>query len=99
MEYIVFAAVMLLFLLILMLKGYFDNRKEEKEFIRKLRSDYGVISEKQYKPERFESISHYYEKHKQDFGIDDITWNDLNIDEIYRKMDGTMSAAGKSAPP
>ena len=44
MEYIVFAAVMLLFLLILMLKGYFDNRKEEKEFIRKLRSDYGVIS-------------------------------------------------------
>lgn len=95
MEYIVFTAVMLLFLLILMLKGYFDNRKEEKEFIRKLRSDYGVISEKQYKPERFESISHYYEKHKQDFGIDDITWNDLNMDEIYRKMDGTMSAAGE----
>ena len=31
MEYIVFAAVMLLFLLILMLKGYFDNRKEEKD--------------------------------------------------------------------
>ena len=95
MEYIIFAAVMLLFLILLMMKGYLDNKKEEKEFIRKLRIDYGVIAPKQYKPERFESISHYYEKHIPDSGIDDITWNDLNMDEIYRKMDGTMSAAGE----
>lgn len=95
MEYIIFAAVMLSILLLLMIKGYLDGKKEEKEFVRRLRSDYGVIPEKQYKPERFESISHYYEKHKRDSGIDDITWNDLNMDEIYRKIDGTMSAAGE----
>ena len=95
MEYIIFAAVMLLFLLALMIKGYLDNKREEKNFIRKLHSEYGILSKKQYKAERFESISHYYEKHKQDSGIDDITWNDLNMDEIYQKLDGTMSAAGE----
>lgn len=95
MEYIIFAAVMLIFLLALMIKGYLDNKREEKNFIRKLHSEYGILSEKQHKTERFESISHYYEKHKTDFGIDDITWNDLNMDEIYRKLDGTMSAAGE----
>lgn len=95
MEYIIFAAVVLIFILLLMIKGFFDYRKEEKNFVKRLYSDYGVLPQKSYKPERFESISHYFEKHKDGFWIDDITWNDLNMDEVFRMMDYTLSAAGE----
>lgn len=95
MEYIIFAAVMLGFILVLMIKGYFDYRKEEKDFIRKLYTDYGILPQREYKPEQFANISHYYEKHKGSFTIDDITWNDLNMDEVFRKLNYTFSAAGE----
>ncbi|MBO5055624.1 MAG: hypothetical protein J6C64_04615 [Lachnospiraceae bacterium] len=95
MEYIIFAAVMLGFVLILMIKGYFDYRKEEKNFIRKLYTDYGILPQREYKTEQFANISHYYEKHKGSFYIDDITWNDLNMDEVFKKLNYTFSAAGE----
>ena len=43
MEYLIFAAVMLGFIVLFMVKGFLDYRKSEREFIRKLRSDYGVL--------------------------------------------------------
>ena len=95
MEYIIFAAVMFLLILLLILKGFWDYKKEEKNFIAKLYSDYGILPQKSYPSERLDSISHYFEKHKTGFYIDDITWNDLNMDEIFRQMDYTMSAAGE----
>ncbi len=95
MEYIIFAAVMLLIILLLILKGFWDYKKEEKNFIAKLYSDYGILPQKSYPSERLKSISHYFEKHKTGFYIDDITWNDLNMDEIFRQMDYTMSASGE----
>lgn len=95
MEYIIFAAAMLIIILLLMIKGFLDYKKEEKNFVKRLYSDYGMAPQKLYKPERFESIPHYFEKHKQGFYIDDITWNDLNMDEVFKKMNHTQSSAGE----
>lgn len=95
MEYIIFAAVLLVTILLLMIKGFWDYKKEEKKFVKNLYSDYGIQPQKSYEPERFESISHYFEKHRKDFQIDDITWNDLNMDEVFKKMNYTLSAAGE----
>lgn len=95
MEYIVFAAVMAGLILIFMVKGWYDYRKSEKKFEQNLYNNYGVLPQREYKPGQFEKISHYYLKHKEGFSIDDITWNDLNMDEIFKKMNYTYSAAGE----
>lgn len=95
MEYIIFAAVMLGFIFLLMIKGCLDYRKQEKDFIKKLYTDYGVLPQREYKTEQFANISHYFKRHKTDFAIDDITWNDLNMDEVFKKMNYTFSAAGE----
>lgn len=95
MEYVIFAAVMAGFILMIMLKGLYDYKKSEKDFIQKLYSDYGVLPQREYKPGQLEIISHYFQKHKEGFFIDDITWNDLNMDEIFKKMNYTYSAAGE----
>lgn len=95
MEYLIFAAVMLGFIVLFMVKGFLDYQKSQREFIRKLRSDYGVLPQKEYKPERFVNISHYFLKHREGFVIDDITWNDLNMDDVFKRMNYTWSAAGE----
>ena len=95
MEYLVFAGAMLLFVLVFMLMGYWESRKARRIFIRKLYDQYGDAIDREYKPDELEShISMYYKKHEEANQIDDITWNDLNMDEIYRKMNYSHSSAG-----
>ncbi len=95
MEYIIFIVFAIGVVLLIFLKGYLDYCKEEKKFIQSLYSDYGKTIEKEYKPERYRNIRQYYEKHKEGFSIDDITWNDLNMDEVFKKVNYTFSAAGE----
>lgn len=41
-----------------------------------------------------EAASGYFRHNKVGFQVDDITWNDLNGDKIYERLDYTKSAAG-----
>ena len=95
MEYIVFFATIGVFLLFLALKGAWDARKFEKFFVRHLYQDYGKLPEREYKVERFLRIDSYFKKHPKAGQIDDITWNDLNMDEIFKRMNYTFSASGE----
>lgn len=95
MEYVLFVIVMVGVVFIFMVNGYLDYKKSEKKFIKKLYENYGKLPDKEYKPEQFENISHYFFKHREGFCIDDITWNDLNMDEVFKRMNYTHSAAGE----
>lgn len=95
MEYIIFAAAVFGTILLLMLKGYADDRKAQKKFVEKLYNEYGTLQKREYKPEQFVGISRYFEKHKTGFFIDDITWSDLNMDEVFKRMNHTLSSAGE----
>ena len=95
MEYFIFAGAMLLFILLIMGKGYLDSKRSEKDFIKKLHKEYGAENNREYKPGELEAhISMYYRKHETGHQIDDITWNDLNLDDVYRKINYSHSAAG-----
>ena len=95
MEYVIFFAAIALFLLVIFIKGAWDSRRATKRFIRKLYEDYGKRPEREYKVERFLRIDSYYQKHFQEGQIDDITWNDLNMDEIFKRMNHTLSSTGE----
>lgn len=95
MEYLIFVLVMVGFILVIMIKGAVDYKNQEKKFVKNLYKSYGLLPEREYKSEQFANISHYFEKHKNGFFIDDITWNDLNMDEIFKSMNYTYSAAGE----
>lgn len=95
MEYLIFAAAMVCFIVLMMLKSFFAYKKSEKRFIQKLYKEYGTLPQKEYKPEQFENISHYFLKHKEGYYVDDITWNDLNMDEIFKQLNNTFSSSGE----
>ena len=97
MEYVVFAWVILGVIVLIMLKGFLDERKKKKKFILWLKNHYGELPKREeYREEEFRKIARYYQAHEKDgFHIDDITWNDLNMDEIFKRMNYTYSAAGE----
>lgn len=94
MEYLVFFIVLVAFFIFIMIRGYFEEKKKQKKFELSLRDNYGKLPSKEYKPQDYECVSHYYEKHANGFQIDDITWNDLGMDAIFLRMDYTHSSAG-----
>lgn len=95
MEYVVFVIAMAGLVLLFLIRELFNYKKSEKAFTQKLYEEYGVLQSKEYKPGQLEVISHYFKKHKEGFCIDDITWNDLNLDEVFKRMNYTHSAAGE----
>ncbi len=68
------------------------NKMEED----KIRDNWGKLQSNEYSSEEFENIASYYRLVRQDgYYIDDITWNDLEMDRIYKSMDITRSSVGR----
>ncbi len=95
MEYVVMAAAILAVLAAIFVLEWSRARKEEREFARKLYERYGELSDKKYSPERFARMGSYYERHPKDGQLDDITWNDLGMDALFKRMNYTLSASGE----
>lgn len=94
MEYIILSGAIVLVIVLIMGKEYLSIRDYQKKFLEKLYQSYGEVSERSYKAGEMEHISMYYLKHPVRHQIDDITWNDLNMDSIYRKINVSCSSAG-----
>ncbi len=95
MEYLVLAASLALFFIVIFVREGIQAKKREKRFIRKLYEDYGKLPEREYTPERYARIDKYYKRHPQVGQIDDITWNDLEMDAVFQRMNYTFSAIGE----
>lgn len=94
MEYIVLAGAMFFLIALLMGAEYINSRKFRRQNLEILYQRYGTLSERSYKAGEIEHIQKYCLKHPEENQIDDITWNDLNMDNIYQKMNTSCSAVG-----
>ncbi|MCM1184135.1 MAG: hypothetical protein NC337_12255 [Roseburia sp.] len=99
MELIVFAAVMFGIFLYVMFRGAYEEKRRKARYRESLREAYGSFSDREYRPEDWERIARYYllygEQQENGNVIDDITWNDLNMDGIFALMDFTQSSSGE----
>ena len=75
----------------------YHNRKQKRELEAKIRQLWGKRPEREYSYEEFDAISHYFQYRKKDgYCIDDITWNDLDMDTIFMLLNHTYSCIGES---
>ena len=95
MEYVVMTAALALFVLFIFVLESVRAKKERERFIQSLYENYGRLPNKQYTPERFGRMGSFLGRHPEDGQIDDITWNDLGMDELFKRMDYTFSASGE----
>lgn len=73
-----------------------ENRKQKRNIERKVRRIYGNVPEQEYETGDIERISHYFRRReKEGFTIDDITWNDLDMDRVYMLVNQTVSSPGE----
>lgn len=95
MEMIVFGIVAVAVLAVILGKEIYDERKSLKKLEYRLRHHYGELSTEEYQIEQYMSIARYFTKHPAPGQIDDITWNDLSMDDVFKRMNYTFSSAGE----
>ncbi|MFA9375838.1 MAG: hypothetical protein ACERKZ_03690 [Lachnotalea sp.] len=81
--------------IILIYFKYFEI-KNKKDFIKKVKKEWGKVPSRNCSYEQLEGISRYFINKKEDeFFIDDITWNDLDMDAIFMLLNNTNSSIGE----
>jgi hypothetical protein len=84
-----------LFILVAFLLGLRDKLSARKKLLDLLTRIYGQEPKKKYKPDDMDHVSGFYRNHPEEFQIDDITWNDLGMDGIFKRINYCLSAAGE----
>ena len=73
--------------------------KSKKKLRQRIIRSWGKPPAGKYDPGDFESISSYFRNYKKaksaPFFIDDITWRDLEIDDLFKRLNGTETTAGE----
>lgn len=84
------------FLGIFLVTAVRNHQQQRKVFVNRVKKLWGQASDREYTYEEFQSISHYATRHRgNDFFIDDITWNDLDMDRVFMLLNNTVSSCGE----
>ena len=95
MAYFMVTAGIILLLGAVVIREMVQQSKRRKAFRQALYDRFGERPQHKYTVENSQHIPGYYTRHPEDGQIDDITWNDLNMDEIYRRINYSLSATGE----
>ena len=76
-----------------------NSRKAKRKLRERIIQAWGKVPEGKYDPGDIESIASYFLNHKKAypdrFFIDDITWQDLDMDDLFIRLNGTETSAGE----
>ena len=74
----------------------YNNRKTKRRRLRMIRKDWGAWPEREYDYPDWNGAEGYYcNKETGQFQVDDITWNDLDMDRIFMLLNHTFSFMGE----
>lgn len=99
MEYIIGAAAVIA---VIFAGAYIMQKKADMKLKERIKNSFGKIPELEYTHEKYESIGFYFrtmaEKLPEDADhcvIDNITWNDLDMDNVFLTICATQSSIGE----
>jgi hypothetical protein len=94
MDFYTIILIILAFMVIAFVLGLRDKAKARKNLISRLKKEYGSEPHIRCKSGERDHITGFFRNHKDGFQIDDITWNDLDMDSVYDRVNYCLSAAG-----
>lgn len=93
MEYLIFLAG---FLVIIIISGIRNTITEGKKIEKKLIDEYENDFIREMDGDTFNNIKEFYNSaDKTELTVDDTTWYDLNMDEVYKRINNTNSSVGR----
>ena len=99
MQYMGVVLVVAIIVIIVFLTGSAREKQQKKIRLNWLRESYGTQNDQSLTRDEIDHISMYHKSKESDkkdrFSIDEITWNDLGMDDIFVKMDTCCSAVGE----
>ena len=95
MESIIFLSALVGISLVAYLLGVRDQKNSERILLKKLKKNFGKAPKRNYKSDDLDHLQGYFKNHKSDYQIDDTTWNDLNMDGVFARMNYCLSATGE----
>ena len=95
MDFFAIIFVVLAVMLTAFILGLRDKANARKNLISKLTKEYGAEPHIRCKSGERDNIAGFYRNHRDAFQIDDTTWNDLDMDSVYDRMNYCLSAAGQ----
>ena len=94
MEY--FIGFIVIVLIVAFVGALRAQKAAREKLILSLKEGFGKEKEQEYTVERFKSLGFYFRSHNDGaLDIDDITVNDVDLDQVFMCMNNTCSAAGE----
>ena len=90
----VFFLILICILLFVVIKGNINNKKDIEKNKREFKKNFGKGNTRVWKLGDLERISYYAKYRESEQTVDDLTWNDLDMDLIYQQMAYTQSSLG-----
>lgn len=94
MDFIIFLLIVLGIIVLIMLLQYINYRKSDKLYLLKLNKNFGNNNRSSYDNDRLLTATKYFDLNKSFGQIDDITYSDLDMEELFKLMDNTQSDFG-----
>lgn len=92
----VYAIVIAVVFLCFMMGSYNAKKSYNEKMEAMLEKAFGNRPDRKYRFEDYDRIKYkHILKEKSDMNIDDITWNDLSMDEIFKLINNTYSSVGE----
>lgn len=88
---IVVIIVVLIAIFVIAILQRIRNVRENKSI---LKNNYGKLSNRELKEERIQHIRAYFDEMPQKLSVDDVTYNDLDLIEVFRAVDNSISGVG-----
>ena len=94
MEKIVLFLIVICIFVLFLIRVTVDNKRNIEKLRKKFQENFGNSNTRLWKSGEMERISYYANSKKSQQTIDEITWNDLDMDVIYQQMAYTKSSLG-----
>ena len=95
MEVFVFLGGFLALLIFFGFQAHKNKKRKREKIRRQLNELWGNESNREYTGTQYERVRKYFDALKRESCIDDITWNDLGLDNIFMEMNYTRSSIGE----
>ncbi|MCQ2518824.1 MAG: hypothetical protein MJ119_08705, partial [Lachnospiraceae bacterium] len=76
--------------------SHISEKNKIEKFKTRLKDEFGAVKESVYSADRLNSINGYFNYHldNDSFKLDELTWNDIEMDRVYRRINYCYSSPG-----
>jgi hypothetical protein len=83
-------------MIVFVIYSIYQGKNHKRLLMIRLKEQWGAVPTQEYTSEMFESLRAYYLSIRNDqTDVDDITWNDLDMDDIFLLMNNTQTSIGE----